>query len=124
MHMSDERTKEDLKAENERLRKQRDKLRTAFDEVQERMPQVDFHPGKGGGGWTRRGVIATAATAAGLGAAGYYSGKAAAQTTGSGEIASQSNPALRVYVNRVHLVDLGSEPSSPGDGSIYYNSNA
>lgn len=117
--MGDERTKEELRDELERERSKRERLETAFAELQEYVPQVDYHQP------TRRDVIKGLATAS-LGAAGMYamSGGASAQTLGSGEIASQANPALRVYVNRVHFVDLGSDPSSPDDGSMWYNSNA
>lgn len=112
--MSDERTKEELRDALERERTKREKLEQAFVELQEYVPQVNYHP-------TRRDVIASI-----IGGAGLYAllGKAQAQTTGSGEIASQANPALRVYVERVHFVDLGSDPSSPTDGSMWYNSNA
>lgn len=110
--MSDERTKAELREENQRLRER-------VVELQEYVPQVEVHKP------TRRDLIKGLATAT-LGAAGMYaaSGNAAAQTLGDGEIASQANPALRGYFNRIHLVDIGSDPSSPDSGTLYYNSNA
>lgn len=111
---NDEQTKEQLREENERLRNQLKKFQSAYKEVQEYVPQVNYHP-------TRRDVVTSI-----IGGVGLYAllGKAQGQTTGSGEIASQSNPALRVYYQRAHYVDLGSDPSSQPDGTRWYNSNA
>lgn len=112
--MSDGKTKEQLRDERDYWREKAQKLEGAYNQIQDHLPQVNTKT-------TRRSVLGSI-----VGGVALYGvlGKASAQTTGTGEIASQANPALRVYVNRVHFVDLGSEPSSPGDGSMYYNSNA
>lgn len=112
--MSDEKTKEQLREERDYWRSKAEKLEGAYNQIQEHLPQVNTKT-------TRRTVLGSVAGSVGL----YLTlGTAAGQTTGSGEIASQANPALRVYVNRVHFVDLGSAPSSPPDGTMWYNSNA
>ena len=73
---------------------------------------------------TRRGVLAGALGIAAFGAAGgYFAGGAAAQSSPSGTVGTASNPYLRAYVDRVAFV-YTSDPSSPADGTLWYNSSA
>lgn len=74
---------------------------------------------------TRRDVLKIGTGAATATAAwAVFGGSAAAQSTGNGDVGSASNPALRVYLDRAHMIDLGQDPSSPSDGDAWYNSNA
>lgn len=54
------------------------------------------------------------------------SGNAAASHGGgtSGDVASASEPALRVFVDTWHFHERTSDPSSPSNGSMWYNSSA
>lgn len=74
---------------------------------------------------SRRAVLATAVGIAGAGAAGHLTGRAAADDgSASGTIGTASNPAMRVYVDTYHFHERTSDPSSPSDGTIWYNSSA
>lgn len=74
---------------------------------------------------SRRAVLATAVGIAGAGAAGHLSGRAAASDgSASGQIGTAAKPALRVYVDTFHFHERTTDPSSPANGSMWYNSTA
>lgn len=71
-------------------------------------------------GISRRGLIASAATAAALGAAGIYTSGASAQTTPSGTFpVSTDDPLLKIRADRVRFVPRSSDPSSPSGGTMW-----
>lgn len=72
---------------------------------------------------TRRGILAGVIAAVMYGL-GWLTGGVTAQTSTSGNIASASEPAEYVYVERVHVVARTSDPSSPDDGTLWYNESA
>lgn len=66
--------------------------------------------------------------AAGIALAGAVGGAAVASQTveaaPSGEIGTASNPLLQTHVDRLVLNERTSDPSSPADGELWYNSSA
>lgn len=74
------------------------------------------------GSTTRRGVLAALLGALVYGL-GWLSSAVTAQTA-SGQISNASEPAENVYVERVHLSPRTSDPSSPADGTMWYNEDA
>lgn len=74
---------------------------------------------------TRRQVLAAAAGAAAAGAAGYSVGtETGSAQSASGQVGTLADPYLRVNVDRLVLVPRTSDPSSPEDGSTWYNEDA
>lgn len=74
---------------------------------------------------SRRMVLAGAAGLAAAGASGYLVGNTTAQTADPvGEVGTSSNPYLIAFVDRMHFVARSSDPSSPADGTIWYNPGA
>jgi len=71
---------------------------------------------------TRRALLA-AVGAAGLGARGYFVGSASAAPTGTFP-ASTDDALLKLRADRLRLVPRTSDPSSPDDGTFWYNSSA
>lgn len=71
---------------------------------------------------TRRALLA-AVGIAGAGASGYFVGTAEAAPTGTFP-ASSDDPLLRLRADRLRLVPRTSDPSSPDDGTLWYNSEA
>jgi hypothetical protein len=76
----------------------------------------------GGGSSTRRGVLA-AIMAGGAYALGWASNAVAAATP-AGDVASASDPAEYVYTDKVNFNPRTSDPSSPDDGTMWYNESA
>lgn len=71
---------------------------------------------------TRRNVLVGLA---GLGAAGVFgAGRASAQASASGEVGTPSNPYLRAYIDTVNFTARTTDPSSPADGTLWYNQDA
>jgi hypothetical protein len=68
---------------------------------------------------SRRRVIAGIGVAS-VGAAGYLTGRAAADPSGVFPIATE-DPLLKVRADRIVLVERTSDPSSPSDGELWYN---
>jgi len=66
--------------------------------------------------------------AAGIALAGAVGGAAVASQTAeaapAGEIGTSSNPLLQTHVDRLVLNERTSDPSSPADGELWYNSSA
>lgn len=74
---------------------------------------------------TRRQVLAAATGAAAAGAAGYVTGtETGSAQSASGQVGTLTDPYLRVNVDRLVLVPRTSDPSSPEDGSAWYNEDA
>jgi hypothetical protein len=71
---------------------------------------------------TRRALLAATA-AAGLGASGHFVGSARAAPTGTWPEATD-DPLLKLRADRVRLVPRSSDPSSPDDGTVWYNGGA
>lgn len=70
---------------------------------------------------SRRQLLAAVGVAA-AGATGYFAGSASAATP-AGTVGTSTNPYLRAYVDTIAFVDT-SDPSSPDDGTLWYNSSA
>lgn len=96
------------------------------DELEEQIERHSHGRGDESARATRRDVLAVAAGVAAAGAAGYYTGTATAShgTTPSGEVGSASEPFLRVHTDRLVLHERTTDPSSPADGELWYNSSA
>jgi len=66
--------------------------------------------------------------AAGIALAGAVGGAAVASQTAeaapAGEIGTSSNPLLQTHTDRLVLNERTSDPSSPVDGELWYNSSA
>jgi len=66
--------------------------------------------------------------AAGIALAGAVGGAAVASQTveaaPSGEIGTSANPLLQTHVDRLVFNERTSDPSSPADGELWYNSSA
>lgn len=73
---------------------------------------------------TRRDFVVGGAALLAGGALVATSGTAAAQATPGGNVGSASNPALKVYTDVFHFNERTSDPSSPEDGEMWYNSSA
>jgi hypothetical protein len=71
---------------------------------------------------TRRALLG-AMTAAGIGATSYFAGRASAAPTGTFP-ASTDDPLLKLRADRLRLVPRTSDPSSPDDGTLWYNGGA
>jgi hypothetical protein len=71
---------------------------------------------------TRRALLAATA-AAGLGASGFFAGRASAAPTGTFP-ATGDDPLLKLRADRLRLVPRTSDPSSPDDGTLWYNGGA
>jgi len=74
---------------------------------------------------TRRKSIASAAGLTAAGAAGFIfaSGSATADPSGTFPVPSD-DPLLKIRADRVRLVPRTSDPSSPDDGTEWYNEDA
>jgi len=73
--------------------------------------------------FSRREVLGGAVTLAAVGAAGHFSGRAAAQSA-SGVLASESEPFQSVHTGRLRLLGVTSTPSSPtGYATLHYRSD-
>jgi hypothetical protein len=73
--------------------------------------------------FSRREVLGGAVTLAAVGAAGHFSGRAAAQSA-SGVLASESEPFESVHTGRFRLLGVTSAPSSPsGYATLHYRSD-
>lgn len=76
---------------------------------------------------TRRDVLVggTALLAGGALVVGGSGGAAASHGGGtSGDIASAATPALHVFVDTFHFHERTTDPSSPSNGTMWYNSSA
>jgi hypothetical protein len=71
---------------------------------------------------TRRALLA-ALGAAGLGASGYFVGSASAAPSGTFP-ETTDDPLLKLRADRLRLVPRSSDPSSPDDGTLWYNGGA
>jgi hypothetical protein len=71
---------------------------------------------------TRRALLAATA-AAGLGASGFFAGRASAAPTGTFP-ATGDDPLLKLRADRLRLIPRTSDPSSPDDGTLWYNGGA
>jgi len=71
----------------------------------------------------RRQVLTAAAAIAGAGAAGYggYLVGDVEAASPSGTIGTSAEPLIRVYSDQVVFVNKSSDPSSPDNGTIWYN---
>lgn len=68
---------------------------------------------------TRRALIAATGAAA-VGAAGFATGHAAAQSTPSGTFpVSGEDPLLRIRADRIRYIPRSSDPSSPAGGTTW-----
>ena len=75
--------------------------------------------------YRRREVLAAAAGMATVGAAGYMTGRASAQSSPTGTFPVSSDPALlKLRADRLRLVPRSSDPSSPDNGTMWYNDSA
>lgn len=73
--------------------------------------------------YRRREMLAAAAGAATVGAAGYMTGRASAAPSGTFPVSS--DPALlKLRADRVRLVPRSSDPSNPDNGEMWYNDSA
>lgn len=74
----------------------------------------------------RQFMAAGAGAVLGSGMIGYAAGEAEADsaTAPSGTVGSASDPFERIYADRLVFVERTSDPSSPADGTIWYNSDA
>jgi len=73
--------------------------------------------------YRRRELLAAAAGVATVGAAGYMTGRASAAPSGTFPVSS--DPALvKLRADRIRLVPRSSDPSSPSDGTMWYNDSA
>lgn len=71
---------------------------------------------------TRRGIMAALLAAVGLG--GFYAGSATADDgSASGQVGTSAEPALHIYTESVVFHERTSDPSSPDDGTMWYNSS-
>lgn len=68
---------------------------------------------------SRRSLL-TAAGVAGAGALGYYTGTAKANPTGTYPVSGE-DPLLKIRADQIELVARQSDPSSPSDGTMWYN---
>jgi hypothetical protein len=72
---------------------------------------------------TRRAILG--GTVAILGTGGWLAyAVERAKAAAAGVIGTSTNPYTRAYVTTVNFEDLGADPSSPDDGTMWYNSNA
>jgi len=71
---------------------------------------------------TRRALLG-AVTAAGIGASSYFAGRASAAPSGTFP-ATGDDPLLKLRADRLRLVPRSSDPSSPDDGTLWYNGGA
>lgn len=72
---------------------------------------------------SRREVLFAAAATAGVGATGYFSGRAAAQTA-SNDVGTEANPLLNVHTERFRMLGVTSTPTSPsGYATLHYRSD-
>lgn len=76
-----------------------------------------------GDGTSRRRVLTwTGGTVLAAYGVGHYSGRATAQTTPSGTFpADTDDPLLKIRTDRIEHVPRSSDPSSPDDGTLWYN---
>jgi len=75
--------------------------------------------------YRRREVLAAAVGVATVGAAGYMTGRASGQNSPTGTFPVSSDPALlKLRADRLRLVPRSSDPSSPDDGTMWYNDSA
>jgi len=72
---------------------------------------------------TTRRALLTAIGIAGAGAAGHFVGTAQAAPTGTFPAATD-DPLLKLRADRLRLVPRSSDPSSPDDGTLWYNGGA
>ena len=76
-----------------------------------------------GSDMTRRAILG--GTVALLGTGGWLAyAVERAKAAAAGVIGTSTNPYTRAYVTTVNFEDLGADPSSPDDGTMWYNSNA
>jgi len=68
---------------------------------------------------TRRALLAATA-AAGVGASGFFAGRASAAPTGTFPAATD-DALLKLRADRLRLVPRTSDPSSPDNGTLWYN---
>lgn len=93
----------------------RDELIARIETLEQRLSDADS-------GYSRRSVIAAAAGIAAAGAMGVYAtGRASAAPSGTFPISGE-DPLLKIRADRVRLVPRTSDPSSPADGTEWYNS--
>lgn len=72
---------------------------------------------------TRRQVLGAAAATAAVGAAGHFSGRAAAASS-SDDLGTESNPFVGVHTGKFRLLGTTSTPSSPTDyATLHYRSD-
>lgn len=71
------------------------------------------------GEMSRRALL-TAAGVAGAGALGYYTGTAEADPTGTYPVSGE-DPLFKIRADQIELVARQSDPSSPADGTLWYN---
>lgn len=94
------------------------------DELIERVHELEGELEAEQSGISRRGVIRTGGlTVAGLAALLFASDPAAAAPTGTFPV-STSDPLLKVRADRLRLVPRTSDPSSPDDGTMWFNESA
>jgi hypothetical protein len=72
---------------------------------------------------TTRRALLTAIGIAGAGASGHFTGRASAAPTGTWPEATD-DPLLKLRTDRLRLVPRSSDPSSPDDGTVWYNGGA
>jgi hypothetical protein len=82
----------------------------------------DTNTNDGDASTTRRALMGAVA-AAGLGASGFFAGRASAAPTGTFP-ATGDDPLLKLRADRLRLVPRTSDPSSPDDGTLWYNGGA
>lgn len=70
---------------------------------------------------SRRHLIKSGLFAGVVGILGFGAGSASAQSEPSGEVGTQANPWSRIYATMVAFVARDSDPSSPADGTLWYN---
>jgi hypothetical protein len=71
---------------------------------------------------TRRALLAATGAAA-VGAAGYATGRASAAPTDVYPVSGE-DPLLKIRADRIVLIERTSDPSSPSDGTLWYNGSA
>ena len=72
---------------------------------------------------TRRAILG--GTVALLGTGGWLAyAVERAKAAATGVVGTCANPYTRAYVTTVNFEDLGSDPASPDNGTLWYNSNA
>lgn len=71
---------------------------------------------------SRRTMLTGAFGLAAAGSAGFFVGQVQAADP-AGEVGTSTNPYLRAYVDRMVFTPRSSDPSSPADGTLWYNSS-